>query len=199
MNRNMKTFGEILRNPDNLTEEEKKEILDMAEVLKDLPKRVEAYKDLKLHDNNTEEVLSERFYQENFIMYAILETFLFKDKVSFGDINQSIILYAPKDFTWDISVARINMIIAKMIRLGFIEKIESENEYNPNFIITEEGIKIHQNQTLQTLASSAFYSYHTYELNKKANRLSKTMLVVTIISIIVAILSLLVTIYGFMH
>ena len=132
-------------------------------------------------------------------MYAILETFLFKDKVSFGDINQSIVLYAPKDFAWDISIARINMIIAKMIRLGFIERIESENEYNPNFIITEEGIKIHQNQTLQTLASSAFYSYHTYELNKKANRLSKTMLVVTIISIIVAILSLLVTIYGFTH
>lgn len=195
----MRTFGEILRDPENLTEEEKKAILDMAGVLKDLPKRVEAYKDLNLNDNNTEEVLSERFYQENFIMYAVLETFLFKDKVSFGDINQSIILYAPKDFAWDISAARINMIIAKMIRLGFIEKIKSENEYNPNFIITDDGIKIHQNQTLQTLASSAFYSYHTYELNKKANRLSKTMLVVTIISIVVAVLSLLVTIYGFMH
>ena len=190
----MKTFGEILRNPDNLTEEEKKEILDMAEALKDLPKRVEAYKDLKLHDNNTEEVLSERFYQENFIMYAILETFLFKDKVSFGDINQSIILYAPKDFAWDISVARINMIIAKMIRLGFIEKIESENEYNPNFIITEEGIKIHQNQTLQTLASSAFYSYHTHLLNKEVKALSKRMFWLTVLSVIATIASTVVTI-----
>ena len=27
MNRHMKTFGEILRNPDNLTEEEKKKYL----------------------------------------------------------------------------------------------------------------------------------------------------------------------------
>jgi hypothetical protein len=84
------------------------------------------------------------------------------------------------------------MIIAKMIRLGFIEKIESENEYHPNFIIiiTEDGIKIHQNQTLQTLASSAFYSYHTHLLNKEVKVLSKRMFWLTVVSVVVTVLSI---------
>lgn len=77
-----------------------------------------------------------------------------------------------------------------MIRLGFIEKIESENEYNPNFIITEDGIKIHQNQTLQTLASSAFYSYHTHLLNKEVKVLSKRMFWLTVVSVVVTVLSI---------
>lgn len=175
----MRTLREISEDPHNLTEEEMKAWLDMAELIKELPNRVEAYKGLEPNDNNTEEVLSERFYQENFIMYAVLESFLYKDKVSLGDMNKSIILYAPKDFVWDISVERINMIIGKMTRLGYIEKIDSHNKYNPIFIITDDGIKIYQSQTLQTLASSAFYSYHTHLLNKEVKAMSQKMLDLT--------------------
>lgn len=85
--------------------------------------------------------------------------------------------------------------ISKMIRLGLVEAIETDNKYAPNFKITDDGIKAYQEHTFQTLATSSFFNYQTYQLNKKADRMSKLMLAATIASVLVAILSVIVTIW----
>lgn len=136
-------------------------------------------------------------------MSAVLEAFSLKNEVSFADLNKAIANYVPEEFIWDISVPRINLIISKMVRLGFVEPLETDNKYAPNFKITPEGIKAYQEHTFQTLAASSFFSYQTYLLNKKADKMSHKMLCVTrvsvlatIISAVVAILSVVVTIWA---
>ena len=171
-----RTLMEIFNNPESMTEEEKEGMAKLFESFKELVK-------------------SERFYQEHFIMSAILEAFFFKNEISFKELNETIVNYVPKGFIWDISVARINLVISKMIRLGLVEAIETDNKYAPNFKITDDGIKAYQEHTFQTLATSSFFNYQTYQLNKKADRMSKLMLAATIASVLVAILSVIVTIW----
>lgn len=189
-----KTFREIVSgSPENMTEEEKKGMSKLFETLRELGKVCESY-NIECNSKNTTNRLSKRFYQEHFIMSAILEAFFIKDEISFKELNQTIANYIPQEFIWDIPVAQINLVIVKMKRLGFIELVETENEYAPNFKITDDGAKAYQVHTFQTLATSSFFNYQTYHLNKKADRISKLMLIATIVSILVAILSVIVTI-----
>lgn len=178
-----------------MTEEEKEGMAKLFESFKELVKSCEPYSNIEPVLKNTASTLSERFYQEHFIMSAILEAFFFKNEISFKELNETIVNYVPKEFIWDISVARINLVISKMIRLGLVEAIETDNKYAPNFKITDDGIKAYQEHTFQTLATSSFFNYQTYQLNKKADRMSKLMLAATIASVLVAILSVIVTIW----
>lgn len=196
-----RSIGEICKDPDSMTEEEKADMRKLFEAFLELGKAVEPYSDIKPILDNTETALSERFYQEHFIMSAVLEAFFLNDEISFADLNKTITNYVPKEFIWDISVPKINLIISKMIRLGFVEPLETDNKYAPNFRITPDGVKAYQEHTFQALATSSFFSYQTYLLNKKADKMSHKMLCVTrvsviatITSVVVAILSVIVTI-----
>jgi len=184
-----RSLGEICKDPNSITEEEKVDMQKMFEAFQELGKACEPYSNIKPILNNTATALSKRFYQEHFIMSAVLEAFFLKNEISFAELNKTIINYVPKGFVWDISVARINLIISKMIRLGLVEPLETENKYAPKFRITLDGVKAYQAHTFQTLATSSFFSYQTYQLNKR-------MLWVTIISVIVAISSVVVTIWA---
>ena len=179
---------EIFNNPESMTEEEKEGMAKLFESFKELVKSCEPYSNIEPVLKNTASTLSERFYQEHFIMSAILEAFFFKNEISFKELNETIVNYVPKGFIWDISVARINLVISKMIRLGLVEAIETDNKYAPNFKITDDGVKAYQAHTFQSLATSSFFNYQTY-------RMSILMMIVTIISVLVAILSIIVTIY----
>ncbi len=189
-----KTLSELAKNPESMTEEEKNNMSKVFKAFKELGKAFEPYNTEPIL-NNTANTLSERFYQEHFIMAAVLEAFCIKNEISFKELNKTIINYVPKEFIWDIPVARINFVISKMIRLGLIEFVETDNKYAPNFKITNDGVKAYQEHTFQTLATSSFFNYQTYQINKKADKISKLMLIVTIISVLVAILSVIVTIY----
>ena len=182
-----KTLREISKNPENMTEEERKDMAELFASLKEVGKACEPY-DIKTIRKNTVNTLSKRFYQEHFIMSAVLESYFVKNEISFKELNETIVNYIPKEFTWNISVARINLIISKMIRLGLVEPIETDNKYAPNFKITDDGVKAYQAHTFQSLATSSFFNYQTY-------RMSILMMIVTIISVLVAILSIIVTIY----
>ena len=183
-----RTLMEISNNPESMTEEEKEGMAKLFESFKELGKLCEPYNNIEPVLKNTASTLSERFYQEHFIMSAILEAFFFKNEISFKELNETIVNYVPKEFIWDISVARINLVISKMIRLGLVEAIETDNKYAPNFKITDDGVKAYQAHTFQSLATSSFFNYQTY-------RMSILMMIVTIISVLVAILSIIVTIY----
>lgn len=170
-----------------MTEEERKDMAGLFASLKELGKACEPY-NIKTIRKNTVNTLSKRFYQEHFIMSAVLESFFDKNEISFKELNEAIVNYIPKEFNWNISVARIDLIISKMIKLGFVEPIETDNEYAPNFKITDDGVKAYQEHTFQSLATSSFFNYQTY-------RMSILMMIVTIVSVLVAILSIIVTIY----
>lgn len=182
-----RTLREISKNPENMTEEERKDMAGLFASLKELGKACEPY-NIKTIRKNTVNTLSKRFYQEHFIMSAVLESFFDKNEISFKELNEAIVNYIPKEFNWNISVARIDLIISKMIKLGFVEPIETDNEYAPNFKITDDGVKAYQEHTFQSLATSSFFNYQTY-------RMSILMMIVTIVSVLVAILSIIVTIY----
>lgn len=74
-------------------------------------------------------------------MSAVLEAFYFKNKISFKELNETIVNDVPKEFIWEIFIARINLVISKMIRLGLVEAIETNNKDAPDFKITDDGIK----------------------------------------------------------
>jgi Mg2+ and Co2+ transporter CorA len=123
-------------------------------------------------------------------MSAVLEAFSFNNEINFKDLNETILNYVPKKFIWEIRVTELNQIIGKMIRLGFIEPIKTNNEYNPKFKITIKGIETIQQQTYQSLASSSFFNYQTFQLSKRANKMNVLMLIVTIMSVIVTLMTI---------
>lgn len=123
-------------------------------------------------------------------MAGILEAFFERDEISFNDLNESLLNYSPSEFLWDIPVNFINLTIIKMIRLGFIVPIETENIYSPNFKITELGVSALQQQIFQNLASSTFYNYQTHLLNRKTIRIEILMLIITFLSVIATLLSI---------
>lgn len=61
-----------------MTEEEKEGMAKLFESFKELVKSCEPYSNIEPVLKNTASTLSERFYQEHFIMSAILEAFFFK-------------------------------------------------------------------------------------------------------------------------
>lgn len=189
-----RSVGEMMKNPDSWTDEEKEDYKKMMETYSDLGKSIKAYNINKELANNTAEGLSQRFYKEFFIMAAILEAFFIKDEISFKELNQSIYNYVPNEFLWEMTVNYQNLIISKMIRLRFIEVIETEDKYMPNFKITSEGVKIYKEQQLQNLAASSFFSYQALSLSKKTKKLNVKMLWLTILMLIVTICSVIVTV-----
>lgn len=194
MNTKIRSIGEMMKNPDSWTDEEEKDINKMMEKFGELAKSLKAYNVNTELANNTTNDLSQRFYKEFFIMAAILEAFFSKDEISFKELNQSIYNYVPKEFLWDITVNYQNLIISKMIRLGFLEVIKTEDKYLPTFKITSEGIKIYQAQQLQNLAASSFFSFQTLSLSKKTQKLNVKMYWLTILMLIVTICSVIVTV-----
>ena len=91
-----KTLREISKNPENMTEEERKDMAELFASLKEVGKACEPY-DIKTIRKNTVNTLSKRFYQEHFIMSAVLESFFVKNEISFKELNETIVNYIPKE------------------------------------------------------------------------------------------------------
>ena len=174
----------IFNKQEGMNEEEAQILVATINKVRDATEAYSTIHDSMRHDTKT---MSKRFCQDHLVMSAILEAFFIKNEISFKELNENIYSNIPKNISWNIAISQINLIIAKMIRLGLIIAIKTENEYNPNFRITEDGVKAYQNQTYQILASSSFFNYQTYLLNKKANWIAILMALVTVISVIVAI------------
>lgn len=196
MTKTERSLKELMNDTANGTEEEQENFKKLMESFSELGKSIKSYQIDQDLTNNTSDVLSERFYIEYFIMSAILEAFFLKDELTFKELNQSINNYVPKDFLWNVPVAYQNLIIKKMIRLGFIDVVDIGDKYNPHFKITIEGIKVYQEQIFQNLASSAFFSYQTLLLNKRTIKLNLSILRLTVLMLIVTVCSVIVTIFN---
>lgn len=127
-------------------------------------------------------------------MAAILEAFLIDEKLDFKDLNKAVYSYVPKDFIWDIPANTSQVVIVKMIRLGYIEAMQSENEVLPKFSITKLCVEILQQQTFQNLSATSFFNYQTHLLNQQSQLLSNRSFKINVLAISVAILSVILTI-----
>jgi hypothetical protein len=124
-------------------------------------------------------------------MAAVLDAFYNKDQMNYRELNESVINYVPKELIWQLPATFFQYIIIKMIRLGLIIPVESEDKFLPSFKISEDGTKALQQQTFQNLAASSFYNFQTFILNKRSMRINVLMLIVTIMSVIVTVLTIL--------
>lgn len=127
---------EISNNPESMTEKEKEDMTKLFESFKALVKSCEPYSNVEPVLKNTASTLSERFYH-----VCRIGGFHQKNEISFKELNETIVNDIPKEFIWEISIARINLVISKMIRLGLVEAIETDNKDAPDFKITDDGIK----------------------------------------------------------
>ncbi len=128
-------------------------------------------------------------YVEHFLMSSILDAFIYQESLNLKELfeitfNQKI----PKYFLWNVTVNHINLIIIKMIKLGYIEPYREEKTVIPIFQLTDLGITTLQQRTLENLALSSFYSYQSYKLDKRAINLSLIALVISIIAVIISII-----------
>lgn len=189
----MATIKELMDDPAKMSEADLENFKSLINKVQELTKSLEGY-NIDIESSNTPDVIASRFYIEHFIMAAILEAFMNENTIKLNALNISIFKYVPKEFVEDIPVAYINTIIAKMIRLGFIEFIETGNKYSPQFKITEKGVEALEKQTFQNLASSSFFNYQTHLLNEKLMKMNKRSIGINILMLIVTITSVVVTI-----
>lgn len=155
---------------------------------------------LEVSNERTTDDIAIQLYQEHFCIATILEAFIASEKLEFKYLNQYVFSLVPSHFLWEMSVARFNLILSKMIRLGYL--IADFDDENQHFCITELGVKVWQEQTFQSLASASLFNYQSqlltkeaHELNKTSVNLNKSVLRVSILSLIVAVASIIIAIY----
>ncbi len=158
----------------------------------------EAY-NFTLTNENTIDKVASSFYIEHFFMAAILEAFLIYENLDFKDLNKAVYSYVPKDFIWDIPANISQIVITKMVRLGYIEARKNEKTILPQFSITKLGIEILQQQTFQSLSATSFFNYQTHLLSKESHLLNKRSFIMNVVAIFIAVLSLFVTIFTVLH
>lgn len=147
----------------------------------------EAYR-IDLANKNTVDKIAANLYVEHFLMAAILEAFVWSEEQDFKALNQTVYNFIPEHFLWEVTADKINLVIMKMIRLGYIENIK--NEGLPNFGITTLGVEMLQQQTLQSLSATSFFSYQTHKLNKLSTKMNMITIGVAVLSVIIAIVAL---------
>lgn len=185
----MATLADFIKNPDDRTEEELTDYFKLINTVHDFRNSIQGY-NVEIKSDNTTSHISKRFYEEHVIMSAVLDSFHSKNEINFKELNEHIFNYIPKKFLDDMPLRFIHFIILKMIRMGLIIPIKSENIYLPIFKITDAGIHALQQQTFQSLATSSFFNYHTHVLNKRSIWMNLCMLIVTITSVIVTIITI---------
>lgn len=121
--------------------------------------------------NNIAE-LSTRYYHEYLILDAILEAFVYKNTYKFSELNKWVFSYGDKKFYYDVSIPFYEACIWKLCSLGDIKIISEKDNPDPEFELTEEGLKALQNQTFSTLAQSTLYNYQASLANDKNNELT---------------------------
>jgi len=130
---------------------------------------------------NSNRRILRRTYENHHLMASILNSFDFFDSMSLEQLFDSIEFSSPRSLLWSVSIVRIKLSVKQMERLKLISIKEENGE--DIISLTEMGFIALQQQTYQTLASSAFIGYQTYLLNR-------WMVLIAVCSLAIAIISL---------
>ena len=143
----------------------------------------------------SQDELAKSYYEETMLMADILESFVYSPEQQYQDINKFVFNYTDKGFFWEVSVARYNLYLVKLVNLGLI-KVTKEDKYNPTFAITEDGIAAIRQQNYSNLAQAALFNLQTLQLSKRAVRQNWMMIIVAVASVVVAIVSVVIAMRG---
>lgn len=173
-------------NEDELNKMKNEEFDELLERTKQIKNKFEIFGNSGVLENkNSNKKISHDLYVKNFLMASILDSFMYRSSLNLMELdnivwNEKI----SKDFIHEIPAQRIYLIICEMIILGYINTYKEEKTIVPIFQLTDLGLKMLQERTLENLALTSFYSYQSYVLNKQTIILSLIALVVSIVAII---------------
>ncbi len=192
---NMATMGEIMKDPSKATEEDFKTMRDINSLVNSLKEKMEPYQGFNINAGRPMKEIALRFYQENLILSAILEAFVYIESYSFANLNKWVFDYVDKDFMWEVSVPYYNMCVAKLCNIGLLKAVfQDEHDNNPNITITDQGKEALRQQTYANLAQSSLFNYQASLFNEQSVKLNKQIKWITVVSAFVAFAALVVAI-----
>ena len=190
------TLKELSEHPERASEEDLKAMEEAMNAIKEFKEQSKyILNGITPKSGRSQEELAKSYYEETMLMAAVLESFVYSPEQQYQDVNKFVFNYIDNAFIFDVPVARYNLYLAKLAILGLIE-VTKEDNYNPTFAITEEGIAAIRQQNYSNLAQSALFNLQTQRLNDQSLKLSKRtvwqnwmMIIVAFASVIVAIVS----------
>lgn len=190
------TLKELSEHPERASEEDLKAMEEAMNAIKEFKEQSKyILNGITPKSGRSQEELAKSYYEETMLMAAVLESFVYSPEQQYQDVNKFVFNYTDNAFIFDVPVARYNLYLAKLAILGLIE-VTKEDNYNPTFAITEEGIAAIRQQNYSNLAQSALFNLQTQRLNDQSLKLSKRtvwqnwmMIIVAFASVIVAIVS----------
>lgn len=190
------TLKELSEHPEQISEEDLQAMEEAINVIKEFGKRSKyILNGISMESGRSQEELAKSYYEETLLMAAVLESFVYSPKQEYQEINKFVFNYTDNAFIFDVSVARYNLYLSKLVILGLIEVVK-EDKFNPTFAITEEGLAVIRQQNYANLAQSALFNLQTQCLNDQTLQLSKRvvwqnwmMILVAVASVVVAIVS----------
>jgi hypothetical protein len=186
----MATMGEIMRNPSAATKEDVEALGEIMKILREFKQSLMPYEGITLKSGRDIKEISQRIYQENLILSAIMEAFVFKEEYYFKDMNEWVFNYADKEFVWDVSVPYYKMCVAKLCNLKLLEAIyQTEDDKNPLFKITSNGRESLRQQTFANLAQSSLFNYQACNTNEQSVKINSSIRSITWGALIVAVVS----------
>lgn len=196
----MATLGEIMNDPSRATEDDVNALRDIFDKLNLLKSSLKPYEGITMDSGRPIKEIALRFYQENLILSAILDAFVYKENYYFVDLNKWVFDYVDKDFIWEVSIPYYNRCVAKLCNIGLL-KAESndEKDINPKISITDEGKNALRQQTYANLAQSSLFNYQASLSNEESVKLNKQIKWITVTSVIVSVLALFVAIIALLR
>lgn len=193
------TIRELSEHPENANVEELKAFVDCVCLMEEMGKQIEPLiNGVTMESGRTKEEIAYSYYVETMLMSAILESFVTSSVQEYKGINKFVFNYTDKELFWDMPVTTYYKCLAKLCKVGLLELTKDDN-YNPSFAITEDGLLALRQQTYSNLAQSALFNLKTQQLNdqtlelsKRAVKQNRMMLVVAVASVIVAIFSVII-------
>ncbi len=188
-------MGEIMKDPSKATDEDIKSMKEIHELLFTFKDKMNPYEGFGLNSGRTIKEIAKRFYQENLILSAILEAFVYKEKYCFADLNKWVFNYVDNEFIWDVSVPYYNMCLAKLCNTGLLKaEFQNECDCNPDITITGQGRDALRQQTFADLAQSSLFNYQASLSNERSVKLNKQIKWITVVSAFVAFAALIVAV-----
>ena len=183
----MATMGEIMKDPSKATDEDIKALNEIHELFNTFKDKIKPFEGISLNSGRTIKEIAKRFYQENLILSAILEAFVYKEKYCFSDLNKWVFNYVDNEFIWDVSIPYYKMCVAKLCNIGFLKaEFQDTSDNNLCLTITDQGRDALRQQTFANLAQSSLYNYQASLSNEQSVKLNRQIKCITVVSAFVA-------------
>ena len=190
------TLKELSEHPEQASDEDIKHLEESFRILKEMGKKMEPLLNGVTSDSGrSKEEIAYSYYEETMLMAAILESFSITPEQEYKDINKFVFNYTDKALFWDMPITTYFRCLGRLCAIGLLEQTK-EDKYNPSFAITKEGYDALRQQIYVNLAQTVLFNLKTQqlndeslELNRRAVKQNRLMLVVAIASAVAAFIS----------